>query len=183
MPIRPQRDICAFGQTLAVACPQCSKRATLVDRGDADKPDIFFSCSNCGFMRQWQQPDDKIDLVSGFKWFSENPVKVGFPIAAGSDGQDVYIAVETLPDATQEPKGLSFRLWLQTLCNGENLWFLNSEHLAFVQAFTQVPLENRYSSPHTESSRKQIQWLEEWVMQTENKDIVLGCLTKLQTER
>ena len=183
MPIQVKRDLYSFGKTFLIACPQCSNRASLTNHGTTTKPNIVFSCPACSSTQQWQSTYNEIRLMGSWRWVgSDGGGKAGVPAPAGAGGAEVYLWVETSPDVTRKSEGPQFRLWLQSQCKQENLWFLNREHLDFVKFYLQVPRNYRARSFDTAQSRNKIQWLEDWVKRTENKDIVLGCLAALQTE-
>lgn len=99
---------------------------------------------------------------------------------AGAEGSEVSVCAGTAPDAAQKSSGLCPRLWLQTPCEAENLWFLNRQHLDFVEAIIQIPRETRHRSFGGETHRERIQWIERWVEQAEDKGEILRCLRELR---
>ncbi len=94
------------------------------------------------------------------------------PVPAGFGGAAVDLWIETSPDTTQQSQGLTLRLWLQMPCDGENLWFLNREHLDFVENYLR-------DFPNGESERKQTQWVESWI-EGADKVRVTRCLAELR---
>ncbi|BCM88635.1 hypothetical protein IAD21_00476 [Abditibacteriota bacterium] len=166
----------AFGQGLLVACPQCSKRAALTTHADAPEPHIILTCSNCDFTQQWQQPHNEIRLQNGLRWVGrDNYPKAFISAPAGYGSSTVCIWVGTALGTFGKSEGLSLRLWLQSPCDGENLWFLNREHLTFVENYVKA-------GPRTRSLlwAARSRWLQEWVQQTENKESILGCIQDMR---
>lgn len=136
MPIQPKRDIYAFGREFLVVCPQCSQGATLTQNGVGDAPNILLKCAHCNSAQQWRELHDEIKLMSGWRSIGAGAWTAA---PAGTAGGDVYLWVETSPDTTQKSTGLPLRLWLQTSCLGENLWFLGKQHLSFTQIYVGTP--------------------------------------------
>ncbi len=163
MPIHPKRDITAFGPRFPVVCPRCSRCADLEQENSAK---ITLDCLSCGYARQWQS--SQIQLASGWRWLG----KMAHPVPAGFGGTPAELWIETSSDATQQSQGLTLRLWLQTPCDEENLWFLNREHLNFVEHYLR-------DSANVEDQRTQIQWVEPWIWEADEK-CVARCLAELR---
>ncbi len=178
-----KRNVYDFSHIFLVVCPNCSQQSTLINHGNTNQPDIVFSCSSCKLMQQWRESNNEIKLIGNMRWFDNgNGMKALIPAPVGYQGARVGIWIETSPDTTVESKGTSFWLWLQMPCAGENLWFLNKEHLSFVQSYVRVPRRLRSRSFDTGHSREQILWVEGWIkeIKDKDKDLILNCLDRLQ---
>lgn len=163
MPIRPKRDITVFGPRFLVVCPRCSGRADLETRDNLSKTSL--DCSSCDYARQWQS--SQIGLATPWRWLGN----VAHPVPTGFGGTPAELWVETSSDATQQSQGLTLRLWLQTPCEAENLWFLNRQHLDFVEHYLRDSVDR-------EDERAQIQWVEPWIEHAD-KSRVTRCVEEL----
>lgn len=96
-------------------------------------------------MQRWQEPLYEIMLPKSWQQFGipgHTAVALA-PVPAGRGGTDVNIQVRPAFSVSPQPEKigeLSLRLWLQSPCGTENLWFLNTEHLLFVKAYLQASL-------------------------------------------
>lgn len=183
MPIRPLRNIHAFGRTFLVVCPQCSAKAQLEKSADSTESDVVLSCSQCELSRQWQRA--QIEILYGWKWFDigAGGACAGYPVPAGFEGSAVNISVITAPDAEQKSSGQSFLLWLQTPCDGENLWLLNRQHLDFAELLLRDPDEFYKRESEQESWRQKLQWVEGWIEEEEDTEEILRCIQELRRNR
>lgn len=176
MPIQPKRNIYAFGSEFLVCCPQCSKRATLMNHGDKSEPNVIFNCSHCHLIQVWQNTYNFIWISASLRWMETQGMSCAVAAPPGYGGQDVYVYVETSPDASQQSIGISFRLWLQTPCAKENLWCFNHKHLEFTKRYIQTSESRSFNI----RSRERLLWLSEWIKQTEDKEAILNGLRELQ---
>ena len=181
MPIRPKRDIFVFGPRFMIVCPRCEQRADLEKHDNPAK--ITLVCPSCDYARQWQ--GSQLSLASSWRWLGN----MGYSVKAGFGGDAVDLWIETSSDATQQSQGLALRLWLQTPCQGENLWFLNDEHLVFARNYLDYSVENHpiyFSWEVRENMAKyheRVQWIEPWMKRAENRDAIIESVRKLRRER
>ena len=168
MPIHSIRSLNAFGQRFLVACPQCDGRAILEGDAGASKRDATLNCAECDFARQWR--DGSVELESQWHWFDNAGVGMGHPVPTGSHGALVHLWVGNKPEAAEQTKALKVRLWLQTPCGEENLWFLGEEHLVFTSDYLNGITENRSTPLAAETYREKTQWIESWAEEEEEVD-------------
>ena len=186
MPIQPQRSLFAFGENFLVVCPQCSRRAVLTRSVGALQTAVTLNCVECDCAQQWQQSG--ITLESTWHWFGDgtNSARMGMPVRTGFGGAEVHLWVETSPDPTVQWPNLKLKLWLQSPCQGENLWFFGDEHLVFLRNYLDYPVENHrvYFSwkleANREKYRERVQWIEPWLMRAQNRDAALQSIKELR---
>ncbi len=183
MPIRPLRNLYAFGPKLLVACPDCSEKALLSNRGRSDETHIVLTCSCCKLKQRWQEPSNQILLMGVWRRVrSEGGPSVFLSAPAGYGGSAVGVWVETSPDSTQKSESVPLQLWLQKPCGQESLWFLNAEHLLWTKSRLHVSDDPRPRLYDTKSRRQKRLWLPDWVELPENREAILDCLEVMELD-
>ena len=177
MPIRPIRNLSAFGLRFLVVCPQCAGRAILKQSVGASKRDATLDCAQCDFARQWR--DGSVELETQLRWFDNAGIRMGLPMPIGSDGTLVHLWVRNLPESAEQTKPLNVRLWLQTPCGEENLWLLGKEHLAFIRDYLDNSVEEHPTYLASETYRKKMQWVESWIEEEVDRATVLESVKVL----
>jgi len=162
MPTRFQLDdtaIHAFGDEFLVACPRCSQRALVRDRGpEAEAPRIVLTCGACGYSRRFEGDLWSTTYGRNAAYYEPGQRSIG-------DAVDWYF---------HRP------LWLQILCCGENLWAYNLRHLAFLEDFVQATLRENVKSEHGWSNQILRNRLPAWIKDAHNRGDILKCIAKLR---
>ena len=104
--------------------------------------------------------------------------KVGIawvPAPAGYGGSKVSVNLLS-PEGVERPEIIGFNLWIQIPCAGENLWFLNQEHLSLVLNSLRAPQLLDERTRRSESEFQKYLWIEPWIKVARNRDEIINRL-------
>jgi hypothetical protein len=66
-----------FGREFLVVCPNCSRRARVINRASDKRPAVGFSCVECGHSRDWKCDQPGIMYSSKLEHYESGTVCIG----------------------------------------------------------------------------------------------------------
>ena len=154
------RWIMDFGDSFLVECPKCSRRATVIDRGQGFKPRILLTCAECGHFEEWRYRG--VPVLSTFT-IKRRHIKAG------------QITIRAAVDWY-----FHLPLWLQLNCCGETLWAYNERHLDFLESYVGAKLRERSFGEFGCSNKSLASRLPAWIKSAKNRPKIMKCLAKLR---
>jgi hypothetical protein len=148
-----------FGHLFLVECPECGRRATVINRGRETQPQIMLSCADCGHAEGWKPSQPGIMYAVSARHYEPGRVCIGAAV-------DWYFH---LP------------LWLRIGCCGETLWAYNAEHLKYLEEYVGAGLRARARDEQYGWSNKSLaSRLPAWIKSAKNRSEILKCIAKLK---
>lgn len=157
----PEACIWDFFNEFLVHCPKCSNKAIVKDRGKQTSPRFVLACATCAYS------DTRADALRSHVY--------RYTMPTDEDREDVVIGAPADPYFHQ-------KLWLQSPCCGEILWFYNRPHLQWVEDYVRATLRERKPHPNyknkTLSSR-----LPGWIKKAKNREPIIRAIQKMKARQ